>query len=285
MAPKAYDGENGDDGGDEEHDIIPRYGRDLVAPDPHSYEAVFAPIRSAGLGEVLTVLTLLYVCTITAFNAAYFANVPGSFVEFFSLTGLIQTNLPVIQYFFQMFITYTLIATFFGFVAGIMEVDIPGKVHGFLEPIITDYHIQGHRFWIAFLIAISLFWIVIAILDAVGVTNFTVRMLPTFVFQATLLYFFWVGYKYAMIPARQLAFAAFVALFVCSNNAGHAWIGSQIADPTHIQAIQDKEGNCYDRNILRNSSSGLLLHNPSLRQFEFRNKDTIKKIFQNRGCV
>src|SRR5688572_7959145 len=101
MAPKAYD-----DDDVESDEVVPRYGRDLVAPDPHSYEAVFAPIRSVGLGEILTVLTLLYVCTIASFNAAYFANVPGSFVEFFSLTDLIQTNIPIIQYFFSVFIAY-----------------------------------------------------------------------------------------------------------------------------------------------------------------------------------
>ncbi|MHC2433887.1 hypothetical protein [Bradyrhizobium sp. USDA 4451] len=279
MPPKAYDDDQ------VEYEVIPRHGRDLLAPDPHSYEAVFAPIHSVGLGEILTVLTLLYVCTITAFNAAYFANVPGNFVEFFSLTDLIQTNLPIIQYFFQVFITYTLVASFFGFVCGMAGVDIPGTVRNFLEPFIVDSHIQPRKFWLSVTTAIVLFWIYVGVMDAMHVTNFTARMIPTFIFQAVLLYAFWVGFKYSLVPARQLAGAAFIALFVCSNNAGHAWIKSQIADPTHIQAIQDKEGNCHDRNILRNSSSGLLLHNPSLNQFEFRSKDTIKTIFQNRGCV
>jgi hypothetical protein len=281
MSPKAY----GDDDNIEQGEVVPRYGRDLIASDPYSYEAVFAPIRTVGLGEILTVLTLLYICTITAFNAAYFANVPGSFVEFFSLTDLIQTNLPIIQYFFQLFLAYTLIATLFGFIAGITEFDIRETMRNFIEPKIVTYHIEGHRFWVAFVVGGMLFWSIDALFRATGVTHFTLLMLPTFIFQGVLLYFFWIGYKYEMIPARQLAFAAFIALFVCSNNAGHAWIKNQIAEPSHIQAIQDKEGNCFDRNILRNSSSGLLLHNPSLKQFEFRNKDSIKTVFQNRGCV
>ena len=37
--------------------------------------------------------------------------------------------------------------------------------------------------------------------------------------------------------------------------------------------------------ILRNSSSGLLLYNPAMKQFEFRNKDWFKTIYEGRGCT
>ncbi|GLH80622.1 hypothetical protein SSBR45G_55310 [Bradyrhizobium sp. SSBR45G] len=279
---KAYD----DDPEGENDVIIPRHGQDLIVePDPHSYQAVFAPLRSVGLGEVLTVLTLLYVGTIAAFNAAYFASIPGSFVEFFSLTDLIQTNLPIIQYFVSLFITYTVIGTAVNFVSAMTEVDFRQKARDLIEPIMIKYHLEGQRFWIALVIAIAAYWIFDGIFQITGVTYFTALMLPTFIFQGALLYFFWVGYKYKLLPARQLALGAFVGLFVCSNNAGYAWLKSQIADPSHIQAIQDKDGNCLDRNILRNSGSGILLYNPSMTQYEFRNKDSIKTIFQKQGCV
>jgi hypothetical protein len=281
MPPKAY----GDDDEVEDGEIVPRYGRDLIEPDPHTYQAIFAPLRSVGLGEILTVLTLLYICTITAFNAAYFTEVPGSFVEFFSLTDLIQTNLPIIQYFVSLFITYLLIATALDYFASMTGTDLRVKLRDIAEPVMIKYHVEGRRYWLALGIAIIIFWTVDAVFRATGVTDFTLLMSPTFVFQGVLLYFFWVGYKYELMPARQLAFGAFIALFVCSNNAGHAWIKNQIAEPTHVQAIQDKDGNCHDRNLLRSSNNGLLLYNPSLRQFEFRNKDSIKTIYQNRGCT
>ncbi|UWU83148.1 hypothetical protein N2605_26865 [Bradyrhizobium yuanmingense] len=279
---KAYDdGKNEVEYGE----VIPRYGRDLVEADPHSYQAVFAPLRSIGLGEMLTLLTLLYVCTIAAFNAAYFRNIPGNFVEFFSLTDLIQTNLPMIQYFFGLFIAYTIMWTIVSFLADVFGYDLRQRAKDILEPIVLEYHLQGKKFWIAYLIALCLFWVVDSVLGAINAVDFAILMIPTIIFQAVLLYFFWVGYKFAILPARQLAIAAFVGLFVFSNNAGHAWIKSQIAEPSHLQAIQDKEGNCLDRNILRNSGSGVLLYNPSMQQYEFRNKDSIKTIFQKQGCV
>ena len=99
MAPKAYDDET-------ERQLLARDHDDVLVHDEHSYQAVFAPLRNISLREGLTVLTLLYVCTIAAFNAGYFTSVPGSFVEFFSLSDFIQTDIPIIQYFIQLAIFY-----------------------------------------------------------------------------------------------------------------------------------------------------------------------------------
>ena len=60
---------------------------------------------------------------------------------------------------------------------------------------------------------------------------------------------------------------------------------SQIASPGHVQTIQDKDGLCVERNILRNSSSGLLLYNPLIKQYEFRSKDSFKTIYDGNGCI
>jgi hypothetical protein len=278
MAPKAYDEEA-------ERGLRVRDPDEILVSQDHTYQAVFAPLRNIGIGETLTVLTVLYVCTIAAFNAAYFANVPGNFVEFFSLSDLVQTNIPIIQYFFSVALFYFLVAILISFIHGVTGFDLREKIRDVTEPLILKYHLEAPKFWLVYGVFLLAFWLVDGVFHALNITSFSVLMLPTFVFQGVLLYFFWVGYKFELLPAKNLIGASLIALFVSSNNAGHAWIRSQIAEPTHIQAIQDKDGLCLDRNILRSSSSGLLLYNPSLKQFEFRNKDNVKSIYQGPGCT
>lgn len=278
MAPKAYDE-------DRLTDVITRDPDDVLVPDEHSYRAVFAPLRNISLGEALTVLTLLYVCTIAAFNAAYFSNVPGNFVEFFSLSDLIQSNIPIIQYFLIVAATYLMIGVAVSFVAGITGLDLREAIREFTEPLVIKYHLDDRRFWIAYGILFVLFHLADGILRSTGVTTFFVVMIPTIVFQGVLLYFFWVGYKFQIIPVKTLATASLISLFASSYNAGHAWVKSQIAAPGQIQTIQERDGLCFERNILRISSSGLLLYDPSMKQYEFRSKDSFKTIYNGHGCI
>lgn len=276
MAPKAYD---------DEHELVPHAADEVFSPSDQGRPALLAPLRNVSLGESLTVLTLIYLCTVTAFNAAYFAAVPGSFVEFFTITDLIQTDLPVIQYFISLFLFYTSVGVLISYMSGMTGVNVRERLRDLFEPLIIKHHIEGTRFWTVYGIAVAAFYLVYGIINSLGVTSFTALMLPTFIFQGALLYFFWVGYKFELIDATSLAKATLIGVFMCSYNAGSEWLKSQIADPSHVQAIQDKDGNCADRNILRVSSSGILIYNPSLKQFEFRNKDMIKTVFQTRGCV
>jgi hypothetical protein len=278
MAPKAYDDET-------QRELLARDPDEVLAPDEHSYQAVFAPLRNISLGETLTVLTLLYVCTIAAFNAAYFANVPGNFVEFFSLTDLIQTNIPIIQYFLLLAFLYLMIGVLISFFAGITGFDLRDAIREIAEPLVIKYHLDNRGFWIAYGILSLVFYLADGVLRGFGVTTFSVVMIPTIIFQGVLLYFFWVGYKFQMIPIKTLVTASLISLFASSYGAGHAWIKSQIAAPGQVQAIQDKDGLCLERNILRSSSSGLLLYDSSMKQFEFRGKDGFKTIYNGHGCV
>jgi len=278
MAPKAYDEAT-------HRELRARDPDEVLVPDEHSYQAVFAPLRNISLGEALTVITLLYVCTIAAFNAAYFANVPGNFVEFFSLTDLIQTNIPIIQYFLAVAFLYIMIAVAISFFAGITGFDLRDAIRDVTEPLVIKYHLDNRGFWIGYGILFLAFQFADGMLRGFGVTTFSVVMIPTIIFQGVLLYFFWVGYKFEMIPIKTLVTAALLSLFTSSYNAGHAWIKSQIAAPGQVQTIQDKDGLCLERNILRSSSSGLLLYNSSMKQFEFRSKDGFKTIYNGHGCV
>lgn len=278
MSPKAYDEEPS-------RNIRARDPDDVLAPEDSGEQAVFAPLRNISLGEALTVATLLYGCTIAAFNAAYFANVPGSFVEFFSLTDLIQTNIPIIQYFISLTLFYLIFGVVISFISGVTGFDVRQAVKDLVEPLVIDYHLNGRRFWVTYAILVLLFYLTDGLLQRFGVTDFTVVMLPTIFFQGILLYFFWVGYKFRILPAKMLAIASLIALFVSSHNAGNAWIKSQIASPSKVQTIQDKDGLCIERTIMRSSSSGLLLYSLSMKQFEFRSKDGFKTIYDGRGCI
>jgi hypothetical protein len=143
MSPKAYDEET-------ERSLLARDPDEVLVPDEHSYQAVFAPLRNISLAESLTVAGLLYVCTIAAFNAGYFANVPGNFVEFFSLTDLIQTNIQMVEYFAVVAILYCVIATAISFVAGITEFDLREAIRDVTEPLVIKYHLDKRGFWIAY---------------------------------------------------------------------------------------------------------------------------------------
>lgn len=276
MVPKSYDSEM-------QGELLARDPDEVYVTDEH--QAVFAPLRNISLGEALTVLTLLYVCTIAAFNAAYFANIPGNFVEFFSLTDLIQTNIPIIQYFFILALIYLMIGVAISFFAGVTGFDLRHAIRDVTEPLVIKYHLDDRGFWIAYGILFIAFHLADGLLRGLGVTTFFLTMLPTIVFQWALLYFFWVGYKFEMIPIKTLASASLFSLFAFSYGAGHAWIRSQTAAPGQVQTIQDKDGLCLERNILRSSSSGLLLYHPQMKQFEFRSKDSFKTIYDGRGCV
>jgi hypothetical protein len=183
MAPKAYDEET-------HRELRTRDPDEVLIPDEHSYRAVFAPLRNISLGEALTVLTLLYVCTIAAFNAAYFSSVPGNFVEFFSLTDLIQTNIPIIQYFLGLAFIYLMISLAISFFAGISGFDLRDAIRDVTEPLVIKYHLDSRGFWIVYGIFLLAFSLVDGMLRGFGVTTFSVVMLPTIIFQGVLLYFF-----------------------------------------------------------------------------------------------
>jgi hypothetical protein len=277
MAPKAYDDE------ETERQLRIRDPDELVLKEDDP--VLMGSFRKISVGELLTCLTLLYVCTIASFNAGYFSNVHGNFGEFFSISDLVGTNISIIQYFITVAISYFLIAIFLSFLQAMTGFNFREAIRDRAEPLIINYHLNAIGFWIAYAILLVAFHVVDSIIHAYKVTNFTLVMIPTVIFQGVLLYFFWVGYKYELLPAKMLVGASLIALFISSNNAGGAWIRSDIAAPSHVQAIQDKDGICLERNILRNSSSGLLLYNPAMKQFEFRSKDWFKTIYQGRGCT
>jgi hypothetical protein len=70
-----------------------------------------------------------------------------------------------------------------------------------------------------------------------------------------------------------------------SYTSGNVWLKHDIAAIAANQAFLTQDGLCINRILLRSSSGGYLLYDSVLKQFEFRNKDSFKVIFQTAGCV
>ncbi|WP_375411811.1 hypothetical protein [uncultured Bradyrhizobium sp.] len=268
---------------EEEHAI--QYEPEILAPTEH------LPLKSSGgfskisIGEFLTAISLLYVCTIASFNAGYFSGVHGNFVEFFSIADLAGANIPVLQYFVGVLGLYCLVSVYFSILSTFTGANISAAFHEIAENFFVKHHANAHMFWGVYILLLIFFYAATALFKHFNISNFTLVMIPDLIFQSFLILFFWMGYKNEYLPARTLAVATLLGLFVTSNNAGAAWLRSELAVPNNVQAIIDKDGGCLERNILRNSSSGLLLYNPTMKQFEFRNKDGFKTIYEGRGCT
>ena len=56
--------------------------------------------------EWLAIVSTLYLLCIATFGAGYFDKVPGKFIELFSFSDLIGSNIPVLQFFLSMFFAY-----------------------------------------------------------------------------------------------------------------------------------------------------------------------------------
>ena len=232
------------------------------------------------LGEVLTVLSLLYVCSISAFNAGYFSRIPGHFTELFSFADLVGTNIQILQYFISAFSIFCMFSFFGGIFLAALNINISAAA----ERVALRYHINAFLFLAAFLVLWFFVMAMFAFLDYFKITTFTILVVPEFIFQGVLIFYFWVGYKYNHGSFRSVLFPALIGLVMFSTASGRAWLKSEIAEANGIQSLFLQDGVCIDRKILRASSKWLLLYNPSMEEFEFRSKDSIKTVFQRRSC-
>lgn len=280
MAPKAYDDEEVARQRVLSGDI--ETGPPAVAAAPFRL-GLFASSQ-IGLGEIIAAISLLYFCTIASFNAGYFSAVHGNFVELFTFTDLIGINIPILQYFFVIFFLYAVISTFATMLGSFRGVSLSNELSRMAQDFMLKHHYSNSAYWIGYGVLLAAVWGGAILFPIFGITNFTLVMLPSVFFQGCFIYFFWVGYKFQLVPAKSLFAATLLALFIFSNNAGHAWILSEIGSSENIQAIVGDKDVCLERIILRNSNAGLLLYNPTMKKFEFRSKESIRTIFQGRGC-
>lgn len=233
------------------------------------------------VGEAVTALSLVYVCSLVAFNAGYFINIEGHFSELFTFTDLFGTNIAIVQYFIIALIIYCSLSTLgWMFLSPLRE-----RIRSLVEEYAILHHGDIKLFWLGF----AVLWLVANLIDLLlsifHVSTFTLAMIPQTLFTGTLFFYFWVGYKNGMTSLRTLIFSSLLGLCIFSYTSGRAWLKSEINSEAEVQSLIIQDGTCLDRKILRTSGNGLLLFNPTLRAYEFRNKDTIRTIFDRRACT
>jgi hypothetical protein len=237
---------------------------------------------SIGLGEFVACLTLLYVCSISAFNAGYFTKIPGRFSDLFTFADLVGTNLTIIQYLVPV---YGAICFLFGVISVALEELFPL----WRQRIESHFQDRPALFILIFggvlLAALLSAGCVGFLQDQFGVSNLTLALLPALTFQGIAFFVAWLAYRYEAMTFRSLASSLFVNLFMLSFNVGQAWMKHDVLSNGEIQAIMLQDGACIHRKILRVSSNGYLLLNTSLKAFEFRNKDTVRTVFDTANCL
>jgi len=246
------------------------------------------PSFRIGLGEFVAALSIIYVCSIAAFNAGYFSKINGDFVRLFSFADVVGTNIPIIQYFFGAFTAYcsfsVLASILFAFGPSKLSV-LRQKLKNSIERFAIKNHSNAILFWGAYIALISLVSLVQLLVSNLETSSFAMLILPQFIFSGALLYLFWTGYQAKMVRAKDLLIGAGIGLFVFSYESGRAWFYSETRSPDGVQAIISQDGYCLERKIIRVSGNGLLMFNPWLKTFEFRNRDFIKTIFEGKGCT
>jgi|HubBroStandDraft_6_1064221.scaffolds.fasta_scaffold392962_1 hypothetical protein len=232
------------------------------------------------LAELLTSGTLAYACSIAAFNAGYFADIPGRFVDLFTFSDLVGVNIPIIQYFVSVSSVYFVMSIISQmFLSGLRQ-----RSKDWAETFALQHHYDRKLFWAAYLVLLGVVMIMTSLANGFAPFSFTAQILPGFIFSGVLFYFYWVGYKFDIVPTKVLVTACAIGIFYFSYTSGGAWLKSDMRSTEGLQTIMMQDGSCIDRKILRSSGNGLLLFNPLDKQFEFRNKDFFRTIFEKTGC-
>jgi hypothetical protein len=240
------------------------------------------PLPTVSIAEGIGLITLSYLVSITAFNAGYFLELKGRFVELFSATDLVSINIPILQYFLSVYSTYMFIVIVMALFTNLDK--MPSDMTK-IDAMIIRLFESGQR---------GLRWVIVALLVAGVITfivsksfsaNFTIEMAPTIVLQLASFYFLWTLYRRGKIALKHLSSGFVVGALFFSYLSGQAWAKHAIIDLNARQAFQMSDGQCLERILLRTNSAGYLLYSTDLRQLEFRNKDQVKTIFDRRGCL
>jgi hypothetical protein len=259
---------------------------EIIAPPPT------APVPKNGngtlkLGDSIALLSLLYACSIAAFNAGYFSNVNSEFVKLFSFSDLLGVNISILQYFLAVASTVFAITTLLEMVMAFVPILASLQTRGakLIERLTLKAHQNPQLFWLSYIFLIWLVTFFYAITGALRTSSFALLIFPQLLFHSALLYFFTVGYKLGFTTRRSLITAALISLFFFSFNSGEAWYQSETKSEEGIQTLVATDGLCLERKIIRTSGNGLLLYSSHWKTFEYRNRDSIKTIFAGRGCL
>jgi hypothetical protein len=236
-------------------------GRPVKADSYPNY--VDAQIREQpfdfSITEWLAVLSSLYILCIATFAAGYFDRVPGRFIELFSFSDLIGSNIPVLQFFLSLFFTYCFVSFSIGWLVAPRWRRIKGKVEETLSFTLTDkVAIYAAMF---FLVSLSL---LSSIISDVPEAPLWARVAPSVIGQGLWTYMWWVGYKNDRVTRSSLAIVVILGIVVSSHTIGRSWFDYDVSSSNGVQSMFMAGGICLERKIL------------------LRPKDEIRVVYQDR---
>jgi hypothetical protein len=231
--------------------------------------------------EFIALISLGYLVVSGAFNVGYFNQVPGHFVELFSLQDLFATNLPVLQYIFTVFFLYSVcvVITFWQLNRAVDW--LAEKMKALSSIMFSDSILEK----LIMLLFILLVYLIAAIVGLSKIKSFALLMLPPFLFHGAMTYLYFAAWRSGSVRYRSLLYVALLNLVMFSYTSGGNWVEAAIADQGDLQSFQTKDGNCFDRKLMRAAGGGVLLYNPSMKQFEIRARDDFRSIFPSLGCL
>ena len=235
--------------------------------------------------EVAGLIGLCYVCAVGAFNAGYFVNVTGRFVELFSFSDVLGANIALVQYVFLVASTWCMLSIAWTALTYHFPFNWTESIRYKVESFISSVHSDLGLFLLAFVGFVGVLMVALALSTLTNHRFLVVDLLPVALFNGGLLYVTWRGFKAGYVSIGNLVVASVLGVLFFSFEAGKIWLRFDINTAAGVQSIFTKDNTCLDRKILRTSSNGLLLYNPSFKSFEFRSKEDLKVIYDRASCV
>ncbi|MBK3659931.1 hypothetical protein JJE66_01500 [Bradyrhizobium diazoefficiens] len=233
------------------------------------------------LGEGLAATTLGYVLAVASFNAGYFDLVPSRFVELFSFSDLVNANIPILQYVIGVYTTYCVLSLMFSIPKHFLSKG--------LDKLVAVAPLPAWSVDLLPLVALALFAATAILndihLNAINNEIFTIEFLPWailfwFIFDFTLS-----SYRRHQMDQKSFLIAVIINAVIFCHISGKMWLKYEIRNHEGIQAMYLQSGECLSRKLLRSTGNGMLLYSFDLKQFEFRDRSSIRTIYGGAGCT
>ncbi|MCA6124575.1 hypothetical protein J6500_22155 [Bradyrhizobium sp. WSM 1704] len=248
---------------------------------PRAYESYsdHTTTLNVGFGEAVGALSALYVLCIASFNAGYFTRLKGQFLQLFSFTDLIGSNIAILQYLVAVFGFYSIFSIYLAI--------LPGDAAGDLKRwVVEKWNEIDHwklRYQILFFIVTFVGTVVFgAMLEE---HSFTLALAPVAIVQGVFLLALWTAFQEGSTRLKSVLIWTTITAANFSYSSGRFWAASEISEPRDQQSLILANGLCIDRRILRTNSSGYLLYNFGMHQTEFRSKDDVRTVFESKSCT
>jgi hypothetical protein len=244
--------------------------------------------------EIIGLSAALYAYCMASFNAGYFAALPSGYGELFSLSDLLGTNIPVLNYFF--FGLFALVAvTFFFFILSISIINDANnsplsKLKDWIPPpyAVVEPGPPNPKRETRQAIAIAVLMIPLFVMAAVALY---VRGTHFRLFASLIVFINAIGIVAALAAIKAnknlgpvIFICSLILILISFYIVGREWLRFQLRDPNGFQAMHSASAGCIDRKILRANSGGFLLFEGALQQVEFRERSDVKMIYVKPGC-